>query len=545
MIQRFTQWHVPIILFLFLAPLYLSAQVTKKTGLPRVPVEKMHHPEWINQDFEIEDRISEFRKTGTKYGEIHLKGTSIPLILPQTLKLDRPSPLPRGRFTGRLLKIDRLYQFMVATMELLPSEKVELNQKIAGLPADNAQKRLEYAAWADAVASRYKDNELRETAKRLRNDAFQILGSKEDPPGSRPGSSSLDAAKEAQKAGADPVIVQALAHQGFSLALKGINDQAGLEQISREVGELLPDSTRPQSGKLTPDQHQNYSANPTRYYLATDSATRKRLDRDLMARVLEKGFVVTVTNHPEEFDSLVAAAKKDFPERPELAETILNQGLIKLVDQSQKLGRDDMIRLVGKIRDQYGQGELARSLSRKWLDNRQATQLADGDAEGRYSIGQDYLGLLGDRRTSAALFRESLQIDPQMQKSADALLALGWKKDGIRWIDPEEQSDTETRMPVPTQPMKAGSRPDGIANPPLPNQLTIRPQTATESLLGMSQEEVRSTLGSPERKSRVASQGQIMEMWNYEIPTGIQVVKFFQKSSKASPTVVSVYLLPK
>jgi hypothetical protein len=261
--------------------------------------------------------------------------------------------------------------------------------------------------------------------------------------------------------------------------------------------------------------------------------------------VLEKGFVVTVTNHPEEFDNLVAAAKKDFPERPELAETILNQGLIKLVDQSQKLGRDDMIKLVGKIRDQYGQGELARSLSRKWLDNRQATQLADGDAEGRYSIGQDYLGLLGDRRTSAALFRESLQIDPQMQKSADALLALGWKKDGIRWIDPKEQSQTETRMPAPAQPMQAGSRPDGFANPPLPNQPTIRPQTATESLLGMSQEEVRSTLGSPERKSRVASQGQIMEMWNYDIPSGIQVVKFFQKSSKASPTVISVYLLPK
>lgn len=540
--------YVLFLLVFSLSPICVTNQVNAQAGrtLPRVPVEKMHHAEWVNKDFQIEDRISEFQKHGNKYDIIKLKGTSVPLHLPPQLKLDRPSPLPRGRFTGRLLKIGLFYQFMVSTMELLPSEKEEMASKVAALPANNAQRRLELAAWGESIASRYNDNELKATVAKLRTEAYQILGTQPDPAGSRPGTAALDAARDAQKAGSDPMTIKALAHQGFIRAVEGIKDQTGLEQLSREVAELLPDSTKPQTGKPDAQLDAQYKKEPLKTYMDTNAENRKRLDRELMAQVMEKGLIVAVTNKPEMLESLVETAKTRFPERPELAENVQNQGLLKLVDQTEKLGRDDLIKLVTQVREKFGQGELAKQMSRKWLDNRQATQLADGDAEGRYSIAQDYLGLLGDRRSAAALLRECLRIDPDMKKAEDSLAGLGWKRDGDRWIDPDQTTPEPVvdRNMMPPEPNLPGGSVAGRPSAPQPNQPSASifdPQ----SLVGLTKDQIKSKFGLPEQKSRVATQGQIMEHWQYETPHGKQVVQFLQKSSKSQPAVRAVYVLPK
>lgn len=527
------------------AQLPAQTQPAKGRSLPRVPVETMHHAEWLNKDFEIEDRISEFTKHGTKYDVIKLKGTPVPLHLPPQLRLDRPSPLPRGRFTGRLIKIGLLYEFMVSTMELLPSEKEELASKVAALSPTNAQKRLEIAAWGEAVSNRYKDKDLMTTVNRLRTEAYQIMGTAADPPGSRPGTAALDAARDAKEADADPTTIKALAHQGFLRAVEGIKDQAGLEQLSREVAEYLPDSKLAQPGKIDEKLLAEYRKTPLKTYLEASRDVQKRLDRQLMYEVMEKGLIVAVTNNPKSVESLVDTAKRLFPEHPELAENVQNQGLLKLVDTSLTLSRDDLIKLVNQVRDKFGQAELARQLARKWLDNRQATQLADGDAEGRYSIAQDYLSLLGDRRSAAALLRECLKIDPEMKKAEDSLAGLGWKRDGERWIDPDETEPKESSDPAAPMPNLPGGNVARFPAPPVPNQPNPPPATNPTELVGQTQQQVAATYGLPEQKSRVATQGQITEQWIYETPSGRQIIQFLQKSARAESIVRSVYVLPK
>ena len=528
---------------LICTPSEVFSQTNTGKTLSKVSSDQIHKPEWLNKEIEIEDRISEFLKHGTKYSEIRLKGTPIPVTLPPQLRLDRPSPMPRGRFTGRVIKIGNFYQFMVTTMELLPSEREELAQKVAELSPTNAQKRLELASWAESLATRYKDASLKQSVSQLRSEAYRILGTQEDQPGTPPGSSAIEAAREAKKAGSDPVIIHGLAHLGLRKAFAKLEDQAGLETLSREVAELLPDSTRRQLGELKPDTIEQYRKDPLKVYLEASSTDRRLLDRLLMVETLEKGLMVAVVNHPDKIELFMKTAQNAIPEKPELANSIRDRGLLKLVESSDKLRRDDLIKLVNQVRDKFGQAELARKLARKWLDSRQATQLAEGDTEGRFSLSQDYLALLGDKRSAAALLRECLTLDPDMKKAADLLAELGWKKDGDRWIDPDESSSSSPVASAGTAPKP------GEETPRLPGGRITEPPPASsgdpQSLVGLTQAQITSKFGMPEHKSRMLTQGQLHEQWYFDTPGGRQVVQFVKKSVRSEPTVKAIYQLAK
>ena len=305
----------------------------------------------------------------------------------------------------------------------------------------------------------------------------------------------------------------------------------------------MPDSTRRQLGELKPDTIEQYRKDPLKIYIEASSADRRLLDRLLMVETLEKRLMVAVVNHPDKIELFMKTAQNAIPERPELANSIRDRGLLKLVETSDKLRRDDLIKLVNQVRDKFGQAELARKLARKWLDSRQATQLAEGDTEGRFSLSQDYLALLGDKRSAAALLRECLTLDPDMKKAADLLAELGWKKDGDRWIDPDESSSSSPVASAGTAPKP------GEESPRLPGGRITEPPPASsgdpQSLVGLTQAQITSKFGMPEHKSRMLTQGQLHEQWYFDTPGGRQVVQFVKKSVRSEPTVKAIYQLAK
>lgn len=548
-------WRVALVAWLACHALANGAQSqparATSRALPKVSPDQLHKPEWLNKTVEVEDRISDFRRHGGKIDEIAIKGTPIPLKLAGPMRLDRPSPMPRGRFQGRVLKVGNLYQFMVTNMELLPSEREELAAKVKGLAAGDAQKRLELASWADSIGNRYQDVGLRDSALKLRSEAFKILGMKEDEPGTSPGSTAISAANDAAKAGTDPAIVRSLAHLGLEKAVQGTQDQGGLERLTREIAALLPDSTKPQQGKISDQAAERYKADPLNAYIEAGPEDRLLLDRDLLARALEKGLMEAVARAPEQLEGMVDVARRNFPDRPELADRIRDHALLVLVDKSKTLRRDDLVKLIELVRDKFGQGELAQRLARDWLTNRQTVQLAANDAEGRLSLAKDYLSMLGDKRTAAALLREAQAIDPDHAGSAGLLVNWGWKKEGDRWIDPEEpdrnQSTAEGKFPAP-QPNLPGGR---VANAggeipaaPRPSQ---PPATGADpqSLVGASQARVQAQFGIPDRKVRALTQGLLTEQWIYETPSSNQIVQFARRSARSEPAVKVVYLVPR
>jgi hypothetical protein len=64
-------------------------------------------------------------------------------------------------------------------------------------------------------------------------------------------------------------------------------------------------------------------------------------------------------------------------------------------------------------------------------------------------------------------------------------------------------------------------------------------------MVGLTKEQVTARFGLPEHKSRVATQGQLMEHWQYDNPRGRQIIAFIQKSAKSTPTVKAVYVITK
>ena len=242
----------------------------------------------------------------------------------------------------------------------------------------------------------------------------------------------------------------------------------------------------------------------------------------MMVETLEKGLMVAVVNHPDKIELFMKTAQNAIPEKPELANSIRDRGLLKLVETSDKLRRDDLIKLVNQVRDKFGQAELARKLARKWLDSRQATQLAEGD--------------------TAALLRECLTLEPDMKKAADLLAELGWKKDGDRWIDPDESSSSSPVASAGTAPKP------GEETPRLPGRITEPPPASSgdsQSLVGLTQAQITSKFGMPEHKSRMLTQGQLHEQWYFDTPGGRQVVQFVKKSVRSEPTVKAIYQLAK
>lgn len=531
----------------------LLAQTAKiaPRALPKVSPDQLHKPEWLNKTVEIEDRISDFRKHGGKIDEIAIKGTPIPLKLAGPMRLDRPSPMPRGRFQGRVIKVGNLFQFMVMNMELLPSEREELASKVAAVPAGDAQKRLELASWADAIGTRYADQGLRESARKLRSEAFKILGMKEDDPGTSPGSTAIAAANDASKAGTDPAIVRSLAHLGLEKAVSGTNDQAGLERLTRDIVGLLPDAAKPREGKISDQIAGRYKADPLNAYIEAGEEDRQLLDRDLLARAMEKGLLIAADNQPEQLEGMVDVAKRNFPDRPAMADSVRDRGLLALVDKAKTLRRDDLIKLVAQVRDTFGQAELAQKLAREWLASRQAENLAPNDAEGRLALAKDYLSMLGDKRTAAALLREALSIDPDHAASATELTSLGWKKDGDRWVDPDEpdpnQSTAEGKFPAPQPNLPGGKLANSGGEVPAPPRPSQPPATGAdpETLVGVSQAQIQAKFGIPDRKVRALTQGLLTEQWIYETPSSNQIVQFVRRSVRSEPAVKAVYLVPK
>lgn len=176
---------------------------------------------------------------------------------------------------------------------------------------------------------------------KLNASHLQPPGMLKDVPKTHLGVSAIQDARDAKENASDPILVHGFAHLGFRKALAKLDDQAGLETLSKEVAELLPDSTRRQAGKIKSDKLEAYRKDPLKNYLEATISERRIFDRLLMVETLEKGLMVAVVNHPDKFDSLMKTAQNSIPEEPEIANVIRDRGRLKLVETSGKLYFDE------------------------------------------------------------------------------------------------------------------------------------------------------------------------------------------------------------
>lgn len=511
---------VPLFLLLALPAMLGQGQA----GDPPVldPGDLVGKPELIGREVIVEGRQPRFDFT-TRLGwyQFTFKNTPVWFRLPdeQAMK-DRPV-YEAIRARGVLVKDNegRLW-CRVGSFEPLPSDLSRLNDAVSRLADRDAERRYGWARWANSRAKRYGDEALAERAAGVAAEALRIEGESRD---HREADQQIALAQQGRAQGAAEPEPSALAHRGFRAKLAAIKDadEAEAEALYRQATAFFPEALKPVAPPADlPAMEAPYRADPAAAYRQARPESRAALDRQLIADLLSESLRRKVAAHPDQGIAMADRAAAELPDRPELARRLREDGLTAATRDLGALREADVRALAKRYEDELKQPDQAKSLLRRWLEDHRAHRISANDAEGRLLLADKYEAMLGDRATAATLLREAARIDPESRLVAEAFRRRGFRQVKGEWVAPAGGVAAEAAATA------TGTEPGSAASDPY---------------IGLSREEVRNQLGRPGRVVRVATQGYLMEQWQYSGVGGnhAQFFNFGKRPDQPRPTVIA------
>jgi hypothetical protein len=126
------------------------------------------------------------------------------------------------------------------------------------------------------------------------------------------------------------------------------------------------------------------------------------------------------------------------------------------------------------------------------------------------ALADQFRTLLGDNTTALALLNEAAKLDPQSKEVADAFRRLGYRFDGNNWV---------------------------AARSTVENRGESAPADPSDPLIGLTQEEILSQRGKPNRRSVSITQGSLLVQWSYQLTGGtVEYLNFVKRPG--TPAVV-------
>ncbi|MEO6809644.1 MAG: hypothetical protein ABI353_11085, partial [Isosphaeraceae bacterium] len=464
------------------------------------PADLTRQPELLGREVTVDDRIKlTLTHDGRVWDEILLMRTSVRFMLPSHLRLktapDRGQPI---RLRGTLRKLNgrqdergqEIYICDVVERTLMKPDLERLNRAVADLGPKDAQPRYDWARWARRRGLDFQDEALLRRAVELDDQALRIEA---DQPSTDPPKHWLALSAKAKGLGRK-VEAAALAHLGFRARLTKSAGAAEIERLAKEVGETFPDAARPTPSKDLGDWLASYKTDPGDAYRRAPVDVQAAFDHRLLGDALERKWELLALADPKEALTLAAQARDRLPSRPEFARRLEDLGLEALERDVPSLRRDEVETLAKQLKDR-GEAERAEAVTRTWLNDQRTSRLNRRDVEGRIALAELYIEMLGDHSAAGTLLRDAGRIDPGSKTLTRTYRRLGYRRDGDRWISPDE-------------PPSADREPDETVDGP------GRRETR-DPLLGLTRRQVRARLGEPERIAKAATQGQVVEQWIY------------------------------
>ncbi len=509
-----------------IAPLFLLLALPAmlgQAGEPPVldPGDLAGRPDLIGREVIVEGRQPRFDFT-TKLGwyQFTFKNTPVWFRPPdeQAMK-DRPA-YEAIRARGVLVKDaeGRLW-CRVSAFEPLPGDLQRLNDAVARVGDRDAARRYDWAAWAFSRAKRYGDAALAERAGAIAAEAARIEGEARD---NRAADRQIAIARQGRERGAAEPEPSALAHRGFLAKRAEVQNAEQAEALAKEALAFFPQAANPVTAPADLSALMAaYRVDPAAVYRKASLEARKTLDRQLVADLLTDALQREAVAHPDQGVALADRAARELPDRPDLGRQLREQGLVEASRDLGSLREADVRDLARRYEEELRQPDQARDLLRRWLEDQRTHRLSPNDAEGRLLLADKYEAMLGDKETAAALLREAARIDPESRQVVEAFLKRGFRQVKGEWVAP---SGTEANGPALAA--AAGSEP-GIQ--------------AGDPYLGLSREEVRNQLGRPSRVVRVATQGYLLEQWQYRGLGGnnAQFFNFGKRPDQPRPVVIA------
>ena len=508
------------------------------------PADLTKRPELVGKEVIVDDRISRFQfHPETGFDQIFLKrAPEVIFELPQRLRPTQNPTAAGVKIWGVLRHEKGRWWCDVNGYDSLPADLDRLNRGVALLPRRDVEGLTLWANWAERRGQAFKDEAL---VKRGREIQADVIRAESDRPNVRdPTAHWLALAERARTLKVPEPEPSAQAHRGFRAALATARTADEMKALVANIETAFPGARVPVAD--APDLsrwEKPYAINPADAYRSAPADARVALDRRLLADALQQSLELRAKESPRSLLSLSEEAARRLPDRPLIAGRLLDQGVNSAAADVASLRQSEVDTLAKHFRESLHQPEKARELYRSWLNDQKDRRLSPRDAEGRIALAAQYERLLDDRSTAVSLLRDAWTIDPQSREVADAFRVRGFRKVKGEWIDSAKPKVPASETPESgTTTAEAGpeSAPTRSASPEQPVALR------SDALRGATPEEVKARMGGrPNRKTWVASQGQLVEQWIYFGAHQNQYVSILHRAGDPQPRVISYYSLPR
>ncbi|MBX3444850.1 MAG: hypothetical protein KF774_20790 [Planctomyces sp.] len=463
--------------------------------------------ELIGADFRVEGRLAVINPPQLRFKRCELEFR----MAPELPALPRSTIVAEVR-GGLALEDGKLY-FKVTEAKARGNDLATLAAQRTRIDTSRAEDWHRLADWAASRGAFYQDPELVNKAAEfhelgLMTEYRKLRGDDRD--------GLLELAKRAGQFGAEDTVAWRFIHEACRLDFAKLRREARPDDsvLVNRILRMLPganDPLKPEDAEL----RRTYLADPQTTYVAADAAVRKKLHRALYAQVLLARIERDAIPSGRNGDAIATRILQQLPELDDVAAEYRRREVDYLSSRVTQLTRDELTKLATRFQVQQ-RGDDGRRVQQEWLKAQEAARRAEGP-RGLMELGDDYIAMLNDERTAAALYQEAYDKNPQAPEPADWFQSRDYVLTNGHWTPQSEA------------PVEPESRVD----------LAIREGRV---LTGMTGREVRAALGNrPSSVVRQAAKGGVSELWIYR-PQAM-VVELTRTGSDADAKVKRTYSL--
>lgn len=457
-----------------------------------------------NLRLNVEGRFSILSRTLLRFEKCDLSfvpagGRELPRLRPGTRTVE---------VVGRL-KVDRSrgLRFVVDELRERPSDLEQFRLRQAEIVRRGDEKAW-YALgeWAGRRAAFYEDEELRVEADSANLHGLRI---ERDALAAGDRAARFRLAEKARELKLPEAVAVELLHEAYRLKWDELRKepspdrQALLDELARD----LPGSREPAPTDAA-QLEEKYRELPLAAYAAADPQQRRVLHRLFYAEVALE--MIRAGAQPDGRNGAEIARRIEelLPERTALAEQYRDAELNWRLSRVGSATRSEMLALAGEFQ-RRSRPEKSAETKQSWLTAYTRRMRREG-VPGLLRAAEEHVALAADRATAVKLLTEAHALAPESQDVGAAFRRLGyvWKRG--EWL-PEDEAAA-----VPLSPI----------------QQAIREGRVTR---GMTIAQVRQTLGAPSFVTRVATAGQINEVWSFGELNSSRLAVHFLRSGHEPP----------
>lgn len=459
-------------------------------------------PKWVELAKSSESLRVEGRVESASPRLIRLKKCPLPFRPVQGNLPDLRRPTSRVELSGHLRRRGTETVFEVVEMLERPDDLQHYALREAALDSGDPGDWYDIAAWAEERGKFYSDDSLLSRAQLARRRGLAL--EREAASGDADKLVSLAAkAKDFDV----PELNLELLHEAFRVRWQTLatDPKTDLTPLTNDIRKSLPGADSPlQTWPM--ELAARYASEPLATYNRATEEERPALDRVFFAEVQLASLERMARPEGANGEQIASQIDTILPERADIAESYRLREIDYRLDRIEYATRAEALGLAKRLEERNRPDEAKRALT-KWLGAREAASRQDGPS-GLMSVAEDYVSVLGDKETAAKLLLELLEASPGSDIIPSKLRDLGYVELNGEWLSKEEAA---TR---PVDPVVQAMREGRVVN-------------------GFSPEQVRKTLGKPDRVAQAASSSQIHEIWIYGEPgRGGLAVHFLRYSAR-------------